>query len=237
MNAESRLALIRVKVARARKHLTELETEVASEGSKNSTVQCMKTDAQTGKVKPYFGPLPISSFNVLATAGDVIQNLRSALDHLAYQLAQVGNPHVEPSTLVSFPIAKSPKLYEEMKARKTQGMRQDAIDAIDALEPYKGGNEKLWFLHGLNNIDKHRLVLTVGLDHLFTGEFEGGFLLKATKPIFDVLTDSDTSGEETLDESEIPESTALLPALRELVGYVDGVILSFKPFLSPSEPI
>jgi hypothetical protein len=42
-------------------------------------------------------------------------------------------------------------------------MRQDAIDAIRALEPYKGGKgEDLWVLHRLNNIDKHRLIVTVG---------------------------------------------------------------------------
>ena len=42
-------------------------------------------------------------------------------------------------------------------------MRQDAIDAIRALEPYKGGKgENLWVLHRLNNIDKHRLIVTVG---------------------------------------------------------------------------
>jgi hypothetical protein len=134
---------------------------------------------------------------------------------------------------VAFPIARSLKRYEEIKPRKLRGVRKDAIDAIDALKPYKSGNNELWFLHALNNIDKHRLVLTVGHDHLFSGEgFDGGFLLKAKKPIFDVLADPDVAGEETLDESEMPESTALLPALRELVSYVDRVIVSFKLFLS-----
>jgi hypothetical protein len=41
-------------------------------------------------------------------------------------------------------------------------MRDDAIKAIDALEPYGGGKgEVLWHLHCLNNIDKHRMLLTV----------------------------------------------------------------------------
>src|SRR5262249_23174019 len=43
------------------------------------------------------------------------------------------------------------------------GMRQDAIDAISAIEPYKRGKgHQLWVLHRLNNIDKHRLLLAVG---------------------------------------------------------------------------
>jgi hypothetical protein len=31
-----------------------------------------------------------------------------------------------------------------------------------ALKPYKGGNDQLWALYRLNNIEKHRLLLTVG---------------------------------------------------------------------------
>ena len=46
-------------------------------------------------------------------------------------------------------------------------MRKDAVDAIDAIKPYKGGNDTLWRLHGLNNIDKHRLLITVGLAYRF----------------------------------------------------------------------
>jgi hypothetical protein len=41
-------------------------------------------------------------------------------------------------------------------------MRQEAIDAIDATKPYAGGNDALWRIHKLNNVDKHRLLITVG---------------------------------------------------------------------------
>jgi hypothetical protein len=37
------------------------------------------------------------------------------------------------------------------------------MNAIAALKPYQGGNPALWHLHRLNNVDKHRLVITVGL--------------------------------------------------------------------------
>jgi hypothetical protein len=36
------------------------------------------------------------------------------------------------------------------------------MDAIDAIKPYKGGNDLLWTLYKLNNVDKHRLLFTVG---------------------------------------------------------------------------
>lgn len=41
-------------------------------------------------------------------------------------------------------------------------MRQEAIDAIDAVEPYKGGRDDLWLLHELDITDKHRLLVAVG---------------------------------------------------------------------------
>jgi hypothetical protein len=44
--------------------------------------------------------------------------------------------------------------------RKIQFMRKDVVKAMDALEPYKGGNDPLWHLHKLNSIDKHRLLIT-----------------------------------------------------------------------------
>jgi len=42
-------------------------------------------------------------------------------------------------------------------------MGNAAINAIDTTEPYQGGKgHSLWVLHKLNNIDKHRLLITVG---------------------------------------------------------------------------
>jgi len=52
--------------------------------------------------------------------------------------------------------------YEAKKRGKMEGARKTTFDAIDALKPYKGGNDLLWVLYRLNNIDKHRLLITVG---------------------------------------------------------------------------
>jgi len=41
-------------------------------------------------------------------------------------------------------------------------MRPKAVQAINAAEPFKGGNDTLWRLHKLNNIDKHRALVTLG---------------------------------------------------------------------------
>jgi hypothetical protein len=68
----------------------------------------------------------------------------------------------EPSKYVCFPISESEPLTKEQQAsffRQVKGMRQDAIDAIQRLKPYKGGDNTLWRLHRLNIIDKHRLLM------------------------------------------------------------------------------
>jgi hypothetical protein len=100
---------------------------------------------------------------VALVAGDAIQNLMSALDHLAYQIvcSDTGDNPPNPNWIY-FPIADDAAKYEAKKRRTIQGAHQETFDAIDALKPYKGGNDLLWALYRLNNIEKHRLLLTVG---------------------------------------------------------------------------
>ncbi len=60
-------------------------------------------------------------------------------------------------------------------------MPKAAVDAIDATKPYKGGDDRLWRLHRLNNIDKHRLLITVGaaFQSVNVGPHMLGLMLKA----------------------------------------------------------
>jgi hypothetical protein len=41
-------------------------------------------------------------------------------------------------------------------------MSSQAIGAIDAVQPYREGNDALWRLHKLSIVDKHRLILIAG---------------------------------------------------------------------------
>jgi hypothetical protein len=84
------------------------------------------------------------------------KNLRSGLDHLAYALFMVGprGTSGSPAKHVYFPISDDSTKYVAESRGKVKGMRRDAIDAINAVKPYKGGNDTLWVLHKLNNVDK-----------------------------------------------------------------------------------
>lgn len=121
----------------------------------------LKDDPQTGDRSYYLAAAQDIPPVIPLIAGDVIHNLRSALDHLAYHLVYVGTGGAGPFKNVYFPISRSTELYRAERGGKVRGMRQDAVDAIDAIEPYRGGaGHTLWQLHALNIIDKHRLILT-----------------------------------------------------------------------------
>ena len=181
-------------------------------------------------------PLNIYPPEIPAIAGDVIHNLRCALDHLAFQLVSVGVSLGEspPSKWddIQFPIAHSADIYEGRKRRRVQGMTRQAVEAIDALKPYKGGNEPLWLLHKLDNTDKHSFILLAGEDVIL-----GGMSLKAYEPYFTSLNiaehdqDVNLSGQETLIEPAVDGSKALLPALHQLAELVSNIVTSFRPFL------
>jgi len=150
-----------LKIERAKQHIADLDVArqafFAAEPYRVGT----KHDPQTRKLIYYVVSVEDVPTNILLITGDVIQNLRSALDHLAYQLHLTGTGKTTSKDLVYFPIGGTNATeYKSQRDGKVKGMRQDAIDAIDATEPYKGGKgHQLWVLSKLNNIDKHRLVL------------------------------------------------------------------------------
>lgn len=86
------------------------------------------------------------------------------MDHLAYHLAWINGTRDEKILKATyFPISDDSTKYKAEAPGKVKGMSQAARKAIDACNPYKGGNDTLWLIHKLNNIDKHRFLVTIGL--------------------------------------------------------------------------
>jgi hypothetical protein len=109
------------------------------------------------------------------------------LDHLAQQLALIGCPTLTDKELrqIEFPIAEILTKYEADNARKVRGMRPEAVKEIDRLKPYKDGNDALWRIHELDNIDKHRTLFTCGPEIIFTSDwFNGVYQFKTDEPAF-----------------------------------------------------
>jgi hypothetical protein len=163
MTADQRLAAIWLKIERAKKHIEEFNGAIKPFTASNPYVVGAKRDPQTRKLIYYLHEVRPVPDTIPLIVGDVIQCLRSALDHLAYQLFLTGTGGMGEGHHIYFLIERDAKEFKSRLARKVEGMRQEAIDAICALEPYKAGKgHELWVLHTLNNIDKHRLIVTVG---------------------------------------------------------------------------
>jgi hypothetical protein len=251
MTADERLTLIRVKIERAKHHLRALEV-VRQDFIKGNAYRIECETNQTGfNIYRVFN-LQAPPVEIGLAAGDVIHNLRSSLDHLAYQLVYAnGATH---SKQTAFPIWDSAAEYKAQGARRVKGMAQDAIDAIDAIEPYQGGKGAgLWVLHYLDIADKHHALLTPLINVTEASFTIPGFWERNYEGVGGVsfpnfgkpLKDGDVAAtrEATMDkdmnitldvaftEPDVIEGRPVVETLQRLVDFVDDRILSFKPFL------
>jgi hypothetical protein len=96
--------------------------------------------------------------------GDVLNNLRSALDYLIWKLANGSDNDV-----LYFPIAEDPVHVKTKLKKLEKRVSNDGLKLLCAAEPYKGGKgHGLWQLHQLNRREKHRLLVAAGAAHLST---------------------------------------------------------------------
>jgi hypothetical protein len=170
--------LIRLKIERANKHIDELKSALLAFKNSDPYKISAKRDPQTRKLIYYLVDVQPMPMEIACIAGDTLHNLRGALDHLAYRLFRNEAGNAADAKHVYFPIFDDAAKYQAGVNGKVHGMGQDAIDAIDAVKPYKGGNDTLWRLHRLNNVDKHRLLITVGaaFNAMNIGQHLGGLL-------------------------------------------------------------
>jgi hypothetical protein len=110
-------------------------------------------------------PKPDRHLGILV--GDCLYNLRSALDHLIWQLVLCNPPH-RPSRKNMFPICTSPALFDEqLKKGRLKGVPESAVALIKGLQPNDTRDHPLFVLDYLHNIDKHRelnLITAVASD-------------------------------------------------------------------------
>ncbi len=108
--------------------------------------------------------------------GDIVHNLRSALDHIAWQLAALEGP---PPGQTEFPIFADESRFRTIDKKGDPGRRSGLYKMvgigdcgkalIEWAQPYHRRSEAksapLWMLHELWNADKHR-VLAVAIASL-----------------------------------------------------------------------
>jgi hypothetical protein len=153
----------RLKLARTREHLDKLNKEMRifiQDNAPNVDADLTKNGAYLAIVH-----LPTPPIRIGVIAADVFQNLRASLDYLAWELALLNEDSPDDNT--AFPICRNwNKNSQKRFNQNTKNITQDAINEIQALQPYHRGNSymnhPLWVINSFCNVAKHRSIPIVG---------------------------------------------------------------------------
>lgn len=100
--------------------------------------------------------------------GECFYNMRSALDHLV-TYARSSKGHV-PNENHAFPIRqkkdKGTQKFEDYANEKLKGCHDAFIRKVIDLEPYQGGDNMLYELNAMANIDEHRHLIAQDLQNI-----------------------------------------------------------------------
>lgn len=113
-------------------------------------------------------PLPLS---FAALLGDVIQNLRAALDYAAWAGA-TQEARAKHSSSVSFPVLQKESDFQRWRDRRGDWFDSEVVRVIEASQPYHAPTHQLHplrVLQVLSNHDKHRLLNVVEDAHVSHG--------------------------------------------------------------------
>lgn len=147
----------RAKIARAGDHLESLDAAlgrfVKDGGYRFVSEQDPNTEEYVARVYSNLQPPVPPPMSLGVMVGDFLHNLRSALDHVIWQLA------TSPSMANQFPIFDTPEGFQKKRARYLRSVPEKHWAQIESYQPYEGRNDVLAVLATLNDVDKHRLLL------------------------------------------------------------------------------
>lgn len=92
-------------------------------------------------------------------ASDAINNLRGALDHAAYAVA---DPLKRGNNNTHFPFGDTLTEVLNRKSGGSSAIPQDFFDLMVTFKPYRSGNTPLWALNKLRNPNEHRITCAIG---------------------------------------------------------------------------
>lgn len=99
--------------------------------------------------------------------GDLLHNLRSSLDSIAYDFSVKATPSLTSAQerRIGFPIARNAASFNSMAGTNLTFVAQDVRDEIERIQPYHGWDPSwgdppsgLLVIANYNNVDKHRFV-------------------------------------------------------------------------------
>ena len=218
------------KIHRARRHLVELESEVgdfvASRPVKFNVETIENSGGRSFNFLMHMAPV---SENVGAIVGDIIHNLRAALDLTAAELVRAAG---EDDKGVYFPFCENAEDLEgTIKSRKFDRAGAEAVALLQTLKPYRTGNVALQVIHDLEIHDKQRALIPNAMS--------------AASPIVRMWDEDGTINPQIIGDPAAPndikimfpnevglQGRELIPTLHELVQLVDDIVEAFRGLAS-----
>jgi hypothetical protein len=156
---------LRFKLGRAQRQVDDLEAEVARFLRRDTYEIAQNFDPETGRVTLRFVVKHHPPAEWSVQIGEIVHNLRSALDHLACQLFLAGGGTDCDHT--QFPILtdSSDEGFRKWMEDRLPGLPEPMFTQLREVQPYHAGDEArkdgLAILNRLSNQDKHRLLVPV----------------------------------------------------------------------------
>jgi hypothetical protein len=249
-----RITGIRNKIKRAKKHISDLDVAIRSFCDKEPYTLGIREHAEIAQVALYIESVESVPDCIQLAIGDAVHNLRSALDHLMWQLVEAGGG--TPNNETQFPICVDPNGAQKYASAIGQGELQripiGADKVLLAVQPFQTKYNTLWHLHQLDIVDRHRLFLTA-----ITIMSDWRIVVQPGSQIkFNVAGQPLVNGYElvrvpigsyyhkharegciklgldlTFGQFEIVAGKPVLETLNHMADLVDGIVASFAPFL------
>ena len=236
-NHLSPLSGSRQKVARAIRHLTELEKATddyfKTDWYEVQLTQCAPDDELDFTIHTTIKGRPLYFSEAV---GDIVHNLRAALDLMSVSVVAANNANTKG---VLFPFCDDPSFLDQIiKQRNFHRASPEAVNEIKKLKPFKGGNIALRALHDLDIQDKHHSLVPAAK--------------QVTTPEIGVVTDANgnplgfAEGKLQLEIKGSDRPTVvfvfpddgplaqqpIIPTLHELVKLVSGILDTFEAIIS-----
>jgi hypothetical protein len=150
----------KLKIKRAFELVGELERICEAYLAGNHYELVIEHDPASGdrlaKIK-ITAPIPDALYMIVA---ETIYHLRSSLDQMIVAIARVNSVA---GRELSFPFPMDRNDFESAKTQnRMKGLPRDVVSLIRKFEPFQGGNDRLWGIGPLSNVDKHNMLVPVG---------------------------------------------------------------------------